>query len=312
MPLDFGPPHGHDGLALDIARAQVLPITHERIDSLAVYLSNTTSVPVTVEVEVHELERIWDRAAGVKVAQATLTVPSGPAAWRQVELSAAVQPNRPHRVVLRPAPGVFWHFTTLEWAPVGTVVQYLHVCPGGPEPKNRHLACFAPQEVQIPAYEHWRQIRRRCLALRLTPQPHPFPASAVNNGRAWPEQMPNLWISDPRQDLPQWVELRFDEPVAVNTLLVSFDTQLDMTTDQRPALWRAPECVRDWRVHACVDGRWRVVFEQRDNYHRRCAARFDRVVTQALRLEVLATNADSPDDPRSRQARIYEIRVMNE
>src|SRR5690606_29412304 len=102
--------------------------------------------------------------------------------------------------------------------------------------------------------------------------------------------------SDPAQALPQWVQLAFDQPMAFNTLQVCFDTQLDRTTDQRPELWREPECVRDWRVSVREGGAWRVVFEEKDNYQRRRIARFDRVTADAVRVEVLATNATSADD----------------
>lgn len=312
MPLNFGQPHPQEALALDRTVAQVLPITADRVETVSVYLHNSGSAPVRVRAELQMLERIWDRTAGQIVAKTQIEVPPGNAAWREIAFNAPVMPNRPYRLILHAAPGVSWHYTTLDWAPVGTVIQYLYRSPGGPEEKNRHMQCFSQDEIDLPAYEHWRQIRRRALAVRVMPESRPYTAGAVNNGCAWPEDMPNLWISDPAQPLPQWVQLAFDQPMAFNTLQVCFDTQLDRTTDQRPELWREPECVRDWRVSVREGGAWRVVFEEKDNYQRRRIARFDGVTADAVRVEVLATNATSADDPRSRQARIYEIRVMDE
>jgi uncharacterized protein YbjT (DUF2867 family) len=46
------------------------------------------------------------------------------------------------------------------------------------------------------------------LATRLSPRPHPYGAAGVNNGAAWPEDLPNLRISDPAQPLPQAVARR--------------------------------------------------------------------------------------------------------
>ncbi|MBE3558185.1 MAG: hypothetical protein IMW89_03050, partial [Ktedonobacteraceae bacterium] len=190
------------------------------------------------------------------------------------------------------------------------VAQFLYTCTGGPEEQNRHLPGFAPEEVEIPAYRHWCQMRHLSLATRLIPQPCPFGAENVNNGCAWPEDLPNIWISDPTQPLPQAVELHFAQPTTCNTVLVSFDTNLDLTTSERTEFWRAPECVRDWRLYALLNEQWQLVFEEQNNYHRRRTARFEPVTTTALKLEVLATNA--PAGAVEESARVYEIRVYNE
>ncbi|NLN28607.1 MAG: hypothetical protein GX161_10330 [Firmicutes bacterium] len=93
-----------------------------------------------------------------------------------------------------------------------------------------------------------------------------------------------------------------------NTVVAFFDTSLDRTTRERPGLWRAPECVRDWRLKARVDGKWRTVYEERGNYLRRREVKFATVLADALQLEVLATNAEDGGGP----ARLFELRVYNE
>lgn len=304
-PFSFGEPDGEHWLPLDVDRAQVVPISHDRVDSVACYLKNEGDQPAAVTAELHALGRIWDRTPGECVAEARLEVPANSCGWVTASFDAPVTPHRPHRVALRRAPGVSW--AQGGPAPVGTVAQYLYVSPGGPEPKNRHLPSFGPDEIDLPPYRHWRQTRRIALAARVTPQPEPFAASSVNNGRAWPEAMPNLWISDPGQPLPQSVELDLGRAVAFNTVLVSFDTNLDLTTGARTEFWRAPECVRDWRLQARVDGRWREVYAETDNYQRRRTARFPSVTASALRLDALATNGTGGEG-----ARVYEIRVYRE
>jgi hypothetical protein len=159
--------------------------------------------------------------------------------------------------------------------------------------------------VDIPTYAHWRQHRGVALATRLSPRPHPYGAAGVNNGAAWPEDLPNLWIADPAQPLPQSVAVDFGRDVAFDTVHVSFDTQLDLTTGKRTEFWKAPECVRDWRLHALTGDGWCQVFEELGNYRRKRVARFGAVTASALRLEVTATNGDA-------SARVFEIRVYNE
>lgn len=303
LALDFGAPDETAWLPLDRSRAQVVPLTHDRVASVSYYLRNETDRPIAVTAEVQELERIWDRTPGEPVARASLAVPAGFSGWVTAPFDAAVRPGKPHRVLLERAPGLSW--AQGGPAPVGTLAQHLYICRGGPEEKNRHLPSFAPEEVEIPPYEHWRQSGRMALATRVSPRPRPFAAAAVNNGLAWPEDLPNIWISDPGQPLPQAVELAFDAARTFNTALVSFDTNLTLTTGQRPELWRAPECARDWRLHARTAGRWHPIYEERGNYQRRRTARFAPVTATALRLEVLATNGDP-------SARVFEIRVYNE
>lgn len=297
---------GRGGLfPLDWARGMVVPVTHDRVDAASVFLVSDRSEPVTVMAELHELTRIWDRAeqGNRVVSRAEVTVPPEHCGWISIPFGATVVADRPHRVVLREAPGISW---AQAGGPLtGTTAQFLWRCLGGAEPRNAHLPSLQPHEVDIPAYAHWRQHRGIALATRLTPRPHPFGTAAVNNGAAWPEDLPNLWISDPAQPLPQAVTLEFGRVVSFDSVHVSFDTQLDLTTGKRTEFWRAAECVRDWRLEALSGGAWRQIYEESGNYKRKRIARFDPLSASALRLEALATNGD-------RSARVYEIRVYDE
>ncbi len=303
-PLDFGEPNLERWEPLDRSLAQVVPITHDRIEAVSLYLKNEREEPVEIAVEIQPLERIWERTTSDVVACSTLSLPARSEAWQEVHFGIDVESGRPHRVVLHKAEGVSW--ATGTEVPTGTVVQYLYICPGGPEKENRHLPSLQEQEVSIPPYEHWRQLRYISLATRVTPQPHPFGASNVNNGAAWPEELPNQWQSHPDQPLPQWVELSFPAPVTFDTVLVSFDTGLDRTTAEMGALWRAPESVRDWRLEVQKNGAWISVFEERDNYQRRRTAKFEPVTASNLRLVVERTNG------AAEIVRVYEVRVYHE
>jgi hypothetical protein len=64
-PLDFGEADLTQFYPLDRPRAQVLPLTHDRLNSVAFYLRNEQSSPQKLVAEIYELERIWDRQPGL-------------------------------------------------------------------------------------------------------------------------------------------------------------------------------------------------------------------------------------------------------
>jgi hypothetical protein len=284
---------------LSRATAQILPVTATRLDSVEILLHNDDSEPRRIEAELHALNRIWDRETGRVVGRASATIGAGEQGWVRLSFNTATEPDKPYRLALEPTPGVSWAHGP---AMTGTTAHYRYRCPGGPEARHRHLPSFGPDEIQIPAYEHWRQIRHITFATRGEPEFRPYEASAAVNGRAWPENMPNLWISDPAEPLPQWLQLDWTEPQRISKVLVSFDTQLDLTTSERPGFWKAPECARDWQLQVRNGDKWKTVFTETGNYQRRRTATFEPVVTDSLRLLITATNGDP-------SARVFEVRV---
>lgn len=339
-PLDFGEPQTDVALTLDKPRAQVFPVTHDSVDSIAAYLKNESFEAVEITVDLHELERIWERGNGVSVVEKTAVVPANFEGWLNVELNARTAQNKPHRISLRaPHSGEQISWAAAQKFPTGTTASFLHVSPGGCEPQNEHFPTLQPHETALPAYEHWIQNKWFAHSLRVTPAPRPFQAENVNNGNAWTVGMPNLWISNPVKKLPQSCTLDFGKSVTFNTVLITFDTDLNLIVSQMPDFWRAATGVRDWRLYAHSGGEKRLLHEETDNYQRRRTIRFETVTANKLELEVLATNMPAPEPakqgsqaganedevypveaggPTSKQtatdeaARVFEIRVYNE
>lgn len=284
-------------LPLDTARAQVVPVTAGRLDRVSLRLRTTEAAAVRVDVE--EMHRIWDRQHGKHIGSAARDVPAGFDGWLDVSLGISAAAHRPHRIIVRAATGVEWAVSHL--VPTGLVAQYLTTSPGGPEEENAHLASFAPDEIELPAYELWRQFRHGTHLLRLSPLSRPYEPEIVVNGRAWPEDLPNLWISE--SGLPQWLELRWPTSRTIRTVVIAFDTDLDLRTDQRPGFHRTAQCVRDWRLLIPGSAGWVEVFAERGNYlrHRQITLP-EAITTNTLRIELTATNG-------AREARIYEVRA---
>jgi hypothetical protein len=282
-------------------RAQVLPELGTGEDrTLSLRLRNPGPAPASVRVNAEPLVQIWDRRPAATVVLGELTLSPGADGWRTVAWPSP-STGCPVRVSVTPARGdagvVEW--ASADGAPTGTLSETLIGAPGGPEPDNADLEVFAPDEVRIPRYRLWRQVRRRTQLLRVEPPARPYEAANVVNGWAWPGRGANLWVSDPLRPV---VELRWSEPVRVGEVVIAFDTDLDTSTDSRPGLHRAPEAVRDYRVDLRVDGEWVTAAGERGNYLRHRVLRFAPRTATALRVTVLATNGDP-------SARIYEIRA---
>ncbi|WP_136078427.1 FAD-dependent oxidoreductase [Pontiella desulfatans] len=126
----------------------------------------------------------------------------------------------------------------------------------------------------------------------------------------WIGKVPdNMWISDPAQKMPQWVELVFGGQQTVNSVYLTFDTNLK---EKRYCSWEfkveermPPQCVRDYEVQYFNGSEWLALATVENNYLRRRIHRFDAVKTSRIRVLITATNGDP-------SARIYEIRAYNE
>ncbi|MGH8776448.1 MAG: FAD-dependent oxidoreductase [Jiangellaceae bacterium] len=295
-------------LPLDTDRAQVVPLTADRLASVAGYVRNPTPHTASVGVVVERMHRMWDREPGKKVTTARVVVAAGHEGWLDLGVDAAVEPDHPYRLVLQAADGVDWAVAGPGLP--GTVAQYLTRSPGGCEEKNAHLECFSPDEVELPAYELWRQFRKGVHAVRIEPQPRPFEPRYAVNGAAWPEDLPNLWISEPLGGEAAWLELSWAGPVEVGTVQVSFDSNLDAGTDQRPAFDRVAYCARDWRILGRVGDAWEQLYAEEANYQRQRVVRLQRLATvDALRITVDRTNTSASGHALDDTARVYEVRV---
>jgi hypothetical protein len=114
------------------------------------------------------------------------------------------------------------------------------------------------------------------------------------------------WVSDPKQDLPQWIELSFKEASCINSVSVVFDT--DMTNPG--TCWgikipHVPLCVKDYEVAVLVNGAWKKIAEVEGNFMRKRIHHFEAMTVDKIRVTVLATWGD-------RSARIMEIRAALE
>lgn len=118
------------------------------------------------------------------------------------------------------------------------------------------------------------------------------------------------WISDPRQKLPQWIELRFRKPARIREVHLVFDTGLNramtltLSDHQNAKMIRSaqPETVRDYELQVLDGANAKTVAAVTGNYLRKRIHRFDPTTADGLRLNVQATHGNA-------SARVFEIRA---
>jgi len=112
----------------------------------------------------------------------------------------------------------------------------------------------------------------------------------------------HLWVSDPQQPFPQWIELDFGQAVEVNSVRLTFDSDFRLKFPERPV---PRQLVKDYRVEVFDGAVWKEVASAKENYLRLRAHRFPTMKATKLRLLVDATNGDP-------SARVFEVRALKE
>ncbi len=112
----------------------------------------------------------------------------------------------------------------------------------------------------------------------------------VNNG--WNRAISgvrNAWVLDPKEKLPQWVQIDLPSPETINCVHVSFQNRKILAAD--------------FDVQVDVSGEWKTVAEGAGNSDRRRVLRFDPVKTGKVRLVLKRALGE---------VGVCEIRIYNE
>ncbi|MFP4058294.1 MAG: FAD-dependent oxidoreductase [Candidatus Brocadiia bacterium] len=260
-------------VALSSARAQLLPVSADRLDAVEVPITSSLDHEVELRATLHWAQALDDFSHHEPAGTALGHVHPRASEWVRLEFHQALKPHALYFLALEPVEGLAWMASEAE--PPGT------------------------QRATRKADGQWAYLGEHgTLGFRLWPQSRPFEPESVVDGVARPEGWPNLWVSDPEQELPQSLTLDFGAPRAIASVLLTFDTDVNHLVDFGPA----PTCVRSYVLWAKVGGEWRELARQEDNHQRRRAHTFEPVEAAELRLDVLATHGTPT-------ARVYEVRA---
>jgi len=281
--LEFPPPH--DFVELRYPHAQLFPVSTGVIERVRLYLKSRSAGPIEVELGLRPAPHVWDFRADQDIARARATVPAGYEGWVEFEFNQPVDPHRLYYVHVGAHPGLFWgHFRETAGKP--------------------NLLPVGATAADLPGRLRWRPMTGgRGLVIDVQPRQYPYAPQNVVRGTNRPDKWTNIWISDPSQGLPAWIELSWDHPVTFNLVQLTFDT--DQNRRVTLPLFRYPDCVRSYSLQAWTGSSWQELAQDRDNYMRRRVHRFDPVTTTKLRVRIEATNG-------AQMARLYEVRVYME
>ncbi len=129
------------------------------------------------------------------------------------------------------------------------------------------------------------------------------PANVVNGWSRILDADRYEWVSDPTEQLPQWIALNFKTPTEINSVSVVFNTDLtDPATCWTSKIPEVPCCVKDYDVEIFDGSDWKTVASVSENFMRKRTHTFETTVVEKVRVTVRATWGDP-------SARVQEIRA---
>jgi len=316
---------------------QQVPFPGGGLDSLSFYLTSRLHRRVTLS---------WSLSTSTKLANSSLdkdlnedilikgnfSIDPMHDGWIRVPLKGIEIPPCILSLKLDRCEGVFWAFTRPELPGTRWGVRYegsMEVEAFHGEAKrapqrgnwffmNHHGRAPKALEAMLRAHMEGEYETHRCslkkptwtFCCSFTPTFYPYQAENVVNGYSRATDFPNLWISDPREPLPQSITLEWSHQQAIKEVILIFDTNLDLEDrfygyplEKYRYSVPVPECISDYDVLLETERGWETVYRVRGNIHRKNSITFMKErITKALQVRVLATHG-------SREARIYEIRV---
>ncbi len=262
---------------LDMALAQMLPVSEASIASVSLLLESHLSESVELTLGLRPAEDVWDYDKKEDICRAEASAPPNSTGWVSFALNQAVDPHRFYWIYLEPARGVFWHCSARP--PMGTTSARIML-------------------------DEWKR-DKIAYAFRLDPPSKPYEAENIVSGVTRPESWTNAWISDPEASFPQQIELDFRSEVTISMVHLVFDTDLNTVYKHIPPFYRHPACVRDYELLANHKGKWDSLLRVENNCERRRVHRLAPTNADKLKLVIHGTNG-------APSAHVFEIRVYDE
>jgi len=288
LPEDVHPGGLYHPMA-DHRRAFLLPVRPgSLIESATLLLRNNGNAPAPLRLHLRAADAFDDFSSTTDLAVVEKTLAPGEA-WVEFPLGVTVQKGHAW-VFLEAVKDVEWRLAASRFA--GTRRAYAVKGADGDEawvrrPENYGCYLTPPAEARL----DYR------------------PENVVNGWHRTVDGAPNCWRSDPAEALPQWVELRLPAPKAVNTVHVTFVTDLNTRRLQRvtqPVTGHSVlPATRGYAVQAHVGGEWVPVVQVEDNIQRWRRHHFDEVTTDRVRLVVNETALTDG-------TQVYELRLYRE
>lgn len=265
-------------IPLDRPLAQAFVMSGDRLGAVSVQLSSTNDQPTTAQMQIRQAGQLRDfgdlDSCSETLATIEATVPPGTSMVTfRADEAVRRHPDHPIVVMLEPADGLAWGISPQE--PPGT------------------QAGMWDGELG-----YWRFIHGS-LVFASDPVSAPYAASNIVSGVTRPERGTNLWISDPDQDLPQSISLKWSDPVDIGRIELTFDSQLSGW------VWEGafPCLTRDYQIDVTGTEKRQTIAAISDNHQRRRV--HDVVASHVEELTVTVTRTNGGATARLVELRVY-------
>ena len=282
-PIKIALPSRSNSHPLGCDRAVMFRVAEPRLNAVSLHLESTSRTSTKVTLHLRAAAGLDSFESKEDLATAVATVPRRSHGWVKFDFNRDLKPGF-YYVWLPKTAGLNWDL--FETAPPDTCRAYrsgkewhasgesycfrLDPAPPGP-------AAEPPKDSTVePASD--------------APPADMFAAANVIDGYARAVRgVPHAWRPDPKQPLPQWVELDFGQARSMNCVQVSFQSK--------------PMRAEDFRIEAASNGGWATVADVQENLERRRVLTFPRTTATKLRLVITKARPDMG---------VCEIRVYDE
>ena len=268
---------------LEVRKGQIIAVTGDKLETISICLDNLSGQPQSLEAYAFCVTDIWDYRKNPSdfLAKTVLKVPSGQNVWVDWNVKLSAENGLPSNAYIRidldanPA---------LSWKLAGCVV------PG-------HIGVYQNGSDKMRRFSNGST-----LSFKVYPPQACFSPENVINGLSRPHRYTNLWRSDPALPLEQWIELSWNEEIALGQVEITFPGHLLREYHAYSPFYRDPQCAKDYRIEIWQKTQWETVEKISGNYQRRRCHTFKKNFnTDKLRVVIEKTNGDP-------SAAIYEIR----
>jgi len=239
------------------------------LDRLELCMGNTGSTSAQVPVRLVKTDSVFDYHLGgsVTLAEGTLTVPVGNGRWVSWDVALSGLSAGWLRLEIGSAPNVY-------------CVNTRGILPG-----HNSYGQLSPTRLHP---------RHSGLAFKVSPPQSAFGPEQVLTGVTRPHASVNQWRSDPRQGLPQWLQLEWVTAQQITRIELTFPGQLLTESHIEESFSIARQVAKDYTIEVdSGDGLWREVVRVENNRAwRRIHALSVPINVRHLRITITATNGD--------------------
>ncbi len=268
-----------------LSLGQLFPVSTDRLETIELLLQSSSTSEQKISLSLRKVEHVWDLRPTPIITTVTAAIAPGYKGYVQFPLRIKAQPGTLWFAQIEANPQIGWAMFTDKQGPPSMV------------PVGTTAADLPPGGL-------WRPLTGgRSFVLRLSPEQRPYGPQNVVRGTHRPDRWTNIFMSDPTQNLPAWLELRLPAPVRFNEIQLTFDTNANRRVGL--PLFRYPECAKKYEITIPQEAGWATLVQVDGNYFRRRVHTIDAVTTGRVRIHIHETNG-------APQARIYEVRLYHQ